>query len=67
MTEPFLGNALRARNASQYHNNKMTPITRVIVADDHSCVRLGVRRLLEAVPSLSIVGEASDAQTLADR
>ncbi|MGF6243085.1 two component transcriptional regulator, LuxR family [Paraburkholderia phenazinium] len=66
MTEPFLGNALRARNASQYHNNKMTPITRVIVADDHSCVRLGVRRLLEAVPSLSIVGEASDTQTLAE-
>src|ERR1700679_1830992 len=44
----------------------MKPITRVIVADDHSCVRLGVRRLLEAVPFVSIVGEAYDTQTLVD-
>jgi two-component system capsular synthesis response regulator RcsB len=44
----------------------MKPITRVIVADDHSCVRLGVRHLLEAVPFVSIVGEAWDTQTLAE-
>lgn len=44
----------------------MNPITRVIVADDHCCVRLGVRHLLECVPHLSIVGEASDTQTLAE-
>ena len=39
---------------------------RVIVADDHGCVRVGVRRLLEAVPHLAIVGEAPDTQTLAE-
>ena len=44
----------------------MNPTTRVIVADDHCCVRAGVRHLLESVPHLSIVGEASDAQTLAE-
>lgn len=36
------------------------------MADDHSCVRLGVRQLLETVPRISIVGEAVDAQTLAE-
>jgi two-component system capsular synthesis response regulator RcsB len=44
----------------------MKPVTRVIVADDHSSVRLGVRHLLEAMPSVSIVGEASDAHALAE-
>lgn len=44
----------------------MNPITRVIVADDHCSVRLGVRHLLEAVPHLSVVGEACDTQTLAE-
>jgi two-component system capsular synthesis response regulator RcsB len=44
----------------------MKPTIRVIVADDHSCVRFGVRHLLEVVPHLSIVGEASDTQTLAE-
>ncbi len=38
----------------------------MIVADDHSCVRMGVRQLLETVPYMSIVGEAADAQTLAE-
>lgn len=39
---------------------------RVIVADDHSCVRFGVRQLLEAVPHLTLVGEATDARSLAE-
>jgi two-component system capsular synthesis response regulator RcsB len=51
--------------AVKIHNKKMKPNIRVIVADDHSCVRLGVRRLLETVPYLSLVGEATDAQSLA--
>lgn len=44
----------------------MTQKIRVIVADDHACVRLGVIRLLQAVPHVEIVGEASDTETLAD-
>jgi len=44
----------------------MKPNIRVIVADDHVSVRFGVRQLLQAVPWLSIVGEASDVQTLAE-
>jgi two-component system capsular synthesis response regulator RcsB len=44
----------------------MTHITRVIVADDHACVRAGVVRLLEAVPSIKVVGQAPDTQTLAE-
>jgi two-component system capsular synthesis response regulator RcsB len=39
---------------------------RVIVADDHSCVRSGVRSLLSATPHLSVVGEAVDSQALAE-
>jgi two-component system, NarL family, captular synthesis response regulator RcsB len=39
---------------------------RVIVADDHSCVRVGVRHLLDAAPHLSVVGEADNAQALVE-
>ncbi len=55
-----------AGNTGEHHNKNMNPITRVIVADDHSSIRLGVRHLLEREPSLSIVGEACDVQTLAE-
>jgi len=33
---------------------------RVLLADDHSLVRLGFRRLLEDDPAIQVVGEASD-------
>lgn len=33
---------------------------RVLVADDQPLVRAGIRRVIEADPSLSVVGEASD-------
>ncbi len=45
----------------------MNPTTRVIVADDHCCVRVGVRHLLEGVPHLSILRETTDTQTLAEQ
>jgi DNA-binding NarL/FixJ family response regulator len=32
----------------------------VLVVDDHSIVRAGLRRILSAVPGVSVVGEASD-------
>ncbi|HVE11326.1 MAG TPA: response regulator transcription factor [Paraburkholderia sp.] len=39
---------------------------RIIVADDHSSVRAGVRRLLESVPHWTVAGEASDTRALAE-
>jgi two-component system response regulator NreC len=39
----------------------MTKI-RVLVADDHTIVREGVRILLEAQPDIQVVGEAADGQ-----
>lgn len=44
----------------------MTATVRVIVADDHSSVRAGVRSLLSAAPHVSVVGEAADTQSLAE-
>jgi len=39
-----------------------TPLrARVVVADDHAVFRLGMRRLLDAVPGIEVVGEAADA------
>jgi DNA-binding NarL/FixJ family response regulator len=34
--------------------------TRVVVADDHDVVRQGLKRLLDRVPEIEVVGEASD-------
>ncbi|RAS30934.1 response regulator transcription factor [Paraburkholderia bryophila] len=44
----------------------MTRKIRVIVADDHDCVRVGVRRLLSAASHIEIVGEAADTYGLAE-
>jgi len=42
------------------------PRTRVILADDHTLVRSGIRRILEAQPGFEVVGEAADgAEALA--
>ncbi|MEI8170141.1 MAG: response regulator transcription factor [Rhodoferax sp.] len=37
---------------------------RVLLADDHILVRAGLRKLLESVPDLEVVGEASDGLAL---
>jgi DNA-binding NarL/FixJ family response regulator len=34
--------------------------TRVVLADDHSAVRSGIRRILERAPDIIVVAEASD-------
>jgi len=34
---------------------------RVLIVDDHTLVRAGIRRLLEALPDVEVVAEASDA------
>jgi DNA-binding NarL/FixJ family response regulator len=36
----------------------MTPV-RVLLADDHTLVRAGLRKLLESMPDIEVVGEAS--------
>jgi two-component system, NarL family, nitrate/nitrite response regulator NarL len=42
---------------------KDAPATvRIVIADDHPIFRDGLRRLLEAEPDLSVVGEAVDAE-----
>jgi DNA-binding NarL/FixJ family response regulator len=40
----------------------VTPLTRtrVLLADDHTLVRAGVRRILESQPGLEVVGEVAD-------
>ena len=37
---------------------------RVLLADDHTLVRAGLRKLLEAVPDIEVVGEADDGLAL---
>ncbi|MCF8210840.1 MAG: response regulator transcription factor [Rhodoferax sp.] len=41
----------------------MTAI-RVVLADDHTLVRAGLRKLLESLPDIEVVGEASDGLEL---
>ena len=42
-------------------NNSIEPI-RVILADDHTLVRAGIRVLLEKLPGVEVVGEAGDGR-----
>jgi DNA-binding NarL/FixJ family response regulator len=37
---------------------------RVVLADDHTLVRAGLRKLLEGIPGLEVVGEADDGLAL---
>ena len=41
----------------------MRPL-RIVVADDHAVFRLGMRRLLDAVPGIDVVGEAADTEAV---
>ena len=38
----------------------MSEPVRILLADDHTLVRAGVRRILEAQPGITVVGEVSD-------
>jgi DNA-binding NarL/FixJ family response regulator len=42
-------------------NNSLKPI-RVMLADDHTLVRAGIRALLEKLPGVEVVGEAGDGR-----
>ena len=39
-----------------------SPIRRILIVDDHSAVRRGVRQLVEARPYYQVVGEAADGR-----
>lgn len=41
-----------------------TSYTRVVLADDHTLVRVGLRMLLESMPHIEVVGEASNGLEL---
>ena len=43
------------------NNNSVKPI-RVLLADDHTLVRAGIRALLEKLPWVEVVGEAGDGR-----
>lgn len=40
--------------------DKKEPSVRIVIADDHTIFRDGLRRLLEAEPELQVIGEAAD-------
>ena len=40
-----------------------TTTARVLVADDHAVVRTGLRHILEAMPGITVVAEAGDAES----
>src|ERR1700690_2639665 len=42
--------------------NKPIPSIRVMLADDHTLVRAGIRALLEKLPGVQVVGEAGDGR-----
>jgi DNA-binding NarL/FixJ family response regulator len=42
--------------------NKLKPMIRVILADDHAIVRAGIRQFLEQAGDIEVIGEASDGQ-----
>ena len=42
-------------------NDAISPI-RVILADDHTLVRAGMRALLERLPGVSVIAEANDGR-----
>ena len=53
--------------ASEYNNVMSVPLkTRILLADDHTLVRDGIRLLLDAQPDLEVVAEASDGAEAVD-
>jgi DNA-binding NarL/FixJ family response regulator len=42
-------------------------VTRILIADDHTVVRSGLRRLLDAKPDLEVVAEAADGHEAVEK
>ena len=38
--------------------------TRILLADDHAIVRAGIRRMIEQMPDLEVIGEIGDGSRL---
>lgn len=49
------------------HENGVTGVIRVLICDDHALVRAGVRRLLEAMDGVEVVGESGNADDVVMR
>lgn len=66
--EPSTGAAAAQRDAlaAERYGATFAPM-RVIVADDHACVRVGVAGLLHASARMTVVAEAHDARSLASQ
>ena len=55
----------RSRSARSL-SGRHASATRVLLADDHHLVRAGIRSLLEKIPGIEVVGEASDGRSALD-
>ena len=42
-------------------------MTRIVIADDHAIVREGLKRVIDSIPDLQVVGEAADGGELMQR
>ncbi len=52
----------RSKGGKGGRSEARTPTIRVVLADDHSVVRAGIRRILETVPDIRVVAEAGDGR-----
>src|SRR5579875_3415854 len=50
----------QARPISSRQPHSTSPSIRILLADDHPVVRIGVRNMLQADPGLEVVGECGD-------
>src|ERR1700734_1875285 len=46
--------------ATPKNNNDRLHSIRIVIADDHPVVRIGVKNMLQSDPGLEVIGEASD-------
>ena len=57
---------LPARSPHPDRSHAVSDAVRILLADDHTLVRAGVRRILEAQPGLTVAGEVSDGDAALD-
>src|SRR5262245_40807518 len=50
------------RPLSSCQPDRMTPLIRVVICDDHAVLRAGLRLLLDAQPDIEVAGEAGGAE-----
>lgn len=66
-SDPFMQTAIGSQDDIPRADDDSRAPVRVIVADDHECVRVGVMGLLSKSSRMVVVAEAHDTQTLAER